>query len=132
MCCAACSCGTWRLKFVRCVRKAFCVHTNPFCPATASVCFYDQVNNEQAWRQLNRNVLMKTRKPTPVVRFAALRITQELFKTLGEDFMQMLPESIPFLSELMEDESEDVETLCQRLMKELEEISGEKLDEYLE
>ena len=95
MCCAACSCGTWRLKFVRCVRKAFCVHTNPFCPATASVCFYDQVNNEQAWRQLNRNVLMKTRKPTPVVRFAALRITQELFKTLGEDFMQMLPESIP-------------------------------------
>ena len=90
------------------------------------------MNNEQAWRQLNRNVLMKTRKPTPVVRFAALRITQELFKTLGEDFMQMLPESIPFLSELMEDESEDVETLCQRLMKELEEISGEKLDEYLE
>ena len=75
---------------------------------------------------------MKTRKPTPAVRFAALRITQELFKTLGEDFMLMLPESIPFLSELMEDESEDVEALCQQLMKELEEISGEKLDEYLE
>ena len=113
-------------------------HNFVFAPPSSIACLCNilcdakQVRNEKAWRQINRNVLMQTRKPSPAVRFAALRVTQELFKTLGEDFMMMLPESIPFLSELMEDESEEVEALCQRLMKQLEEMSGEKLDEYLE
>jgi U3 small nucleolar RNA-associated protein 10 len=91
-----------------------------------------QVGSEKIWRQLNRNLLMKTRDTNPRVRFAALRIVQELFKTIGEDFLMMLPESIPFLSELMEDENDEVERLTQKVTKELEEMSGEKMDEYLE
>ena len=43
----------------------------------------------------------------------------------------MLPESIPFLSELMEDDSADVETLCHKVVKEIEEMSGENLQEYM-
>jgi U3 small nucleolar RNA-associated protein 10 len=43
----------------------------------------------------------------------------------------MLPESIPFLSELMEDDNTEVEGLCQKVVKEIEEVSGEDLQEYL-
>ena len=36
------------------------------------------------------------------VRFAVLKVLQELYTRLGEEFMVLLPETIPFLAELME------------------------------
>ena len=36
------------------------------------------------------------------VRFAVLKVLQELYTRLGETFMVLLPETIPFLAELME------------------------------
>ena len=43
----------------------------------------------------------------------------------------LLPETIPFMAELLEDESPYVETLCRRLKELIEELSGEELDPYL-
>ena len=39
------------------------------------------------------------------VRFAALKVLEGFHARLGEDFMVLLPETIPFLAELMEGES---------------------------
>jgi hypothetical protein len=39
------------------------------------------------------------------VRFAVLRALQELYTRLGEEFVVLLPETIPFLAELMEGKS---------------------------
>lgn len=36
------------------------------------------------------------------VRFAVLKVLQELYVKLGEEFMVLLPETIPFLAECME------------------------------
>jgi U3 small nucleolar RNA-associated protein 10 len=36
------------------------------------------------------------------VRFAALKMIEELSKKLGEDYMVLLPETIQFLAELLE------------------------------
>ena len=36
------------------------------------------------------------------VRFAVLKVLQELYTRYGEEFMVLLPETIPFLAELME------------------------------
>ena len=38
------------------------------------------------------------------VRFAALKVLESFHARLGEDFMVLLPETIPFLAELMEGE----------------------------
>ena len=59
------------------------------------------------------------------------RTFQEFFNLVGEEYIVMLPESIPFLSELMEDDSAEVEALCQKVVKEIEDVSGEDLQEYL-
>ncbi len=40
--------------------------------------------------------------PTKKVRFAVLKVLQELYAKLGEEFLVLLPETIPFLAELME------------------------------
>ena len=35
------------------------------------------------------------------VRYALLKVLQEIYTKLGEEFMVLLPETIPFLAELM-------------------------------
>ena len=40
------------------------------------------------------------------VRFGALQVEEEIANKLGEEFMVLLPEAIPFLAELMEGKTE--------------------------
>lgn len=54
----------------------------------------------------------------------------EVAKKLGDDFMPLLPETVPFLAELMEDENSDVEKQCQASIQELERTLGESLQKY--
>jgi U3 small nucleolar RNA-associated protein 10 len=49
---------------------------------------------------------------------------------LGEDFLPLLPETVPFLAELLEDEEESVESACQKAVQNLEEVLGEPLKKY--
>ncbi|KAF2986080.1 hypothetical protein EK904_013715 [Melospiza melodia maxima] len=64
------------------------------------------------------------------VRFAALLALIEVAQKLKENYLVLLPESIPFLAELMEDECEEVEQQCQKTIQQLEVILGEPLQSY--
>lgn len=44
--------------------------------------------------------------------------------------MSLLPETVPFISELLEDDNPDVGKQCQRSVQELEKILGEPLQKY--
>jgi hypothetical protein len=48
-----------------------------------------------------------------------------------EEYLVLLPETLPFLAELMEDPVEEVEAEVQELLAELTELSGEDLKEML-
>lgn len=52
-------------------------------------------------------------------------------RKIGENFAPLLPESIPFLAELMEDENQDVEKAVKQTIREVEKATGESLDKYL-
>ncbi|XP_009700192.1 PREDICTED: LOW QUALITY PROTEIN: HEAT repeat-containing protein 1 [Cariama cristata] len=64
------------------------------------------------------------------VRFAALLALVDVAQKLKENYLVLLPESIPFLAELMEDECEEVEQQCQKTIQQLEVILGEPLQSY--
>ena len=51
---------------------------------------------------------------------------------VGEEYLILLPECLPFLSELMEDDSSDVIDLTSEIIRYIEELSGEKLTQYLQ
>lgn len=61
---------------------------------------------------------------------AALETLCDMAKKLGEDFLPLLPETIPFLAELLEDEDESVEKASQKAVQGLEEVLGEPLQKY--
>ena len=84
------------------------------------------------------------------VKIAVLKIVHEIYSKLGEEFAVLLPETIPFLAELMEgetvpadgvthhdlvslviaDESLDVEKQAHSVIVLIEEIVGESVQQY--
>ncbi|KAL3472148.1 hypothetical protein BJX99DRAFT_10862 [Aspergillus californicus] len=67
----------------------------------------------------------------PHTRLAALKAEQSLTDTLGEDWLALLPEMLPYISELMEDEDENVEREVRKWVKQIEGVLGERLDDML-
>ncbi|XP_008571640.1 PREDICTED: HEAT repeat-containing protein 1 [Galeopterus variegatus] len=96
------------------------------CIAQFSVAMAD----DSLWKPLNYQILLKTRDSSPKVRFAALITVLALAEKLKENYIVLLPESIPFLAELMEDECEEVERQCQKTVQQLEVTLGEPLQSY--
>lgn len=96
------------------------------CIAQFSVAMAD----DSLWKPLNYQILLKMRHSSAKVRFAALLVLVDLVEKLRENYLALLPETIPFLAELMEDESVEVEQQCQKTIKRLESILGESLQSY--
>uniref|UniRef100_A0A673MT98 HEAT repeat-containing protein 1 n=1 Tax=Sinocyclocheilus rhinocerous TaxID=307959 RepID=A0A673MT98_9TELE len=88
------------------------------------------MGDDSQWKVLNYQILLKTRHSSPKVRFSALVMLLELACKLRENYMVLLPETIPFLAELMEDECEEVEQQVQKVIHEMETILGEPLQSY--
>ena len=98
------------------------------CLAQFSVAMADDL----LWKPLNYQILLKTRNSSPKVRFAALITVLALAEKLSENYIVLLPESILFLAELMEEECEEVQHQCQKTIQQLETILGEPLQSYSE
>ncbi|RDD43642.1 HEAT repeat-containing protein 1 [Trichoplax sp. H2] len=88
------------------------------------------IENDALWKPLHYQICLKTRHKSPQVRFASVKIIGELYRRLGENFILLLPETIPFLAELMEDESVEVEKECQEVVAVIENITGESVEKF--
>ncbi|CAI5981007.1 unnamed protein product [Closterium sp. NIES-65] len=82
------------------------------------------------WKQLNHQVLMCTRSERVRSRQLSLRVVNEIVDRVREEYVVLLPESIPFLAELLEDSDANVAESAKSLVKKLEELSGEELTQY--
>uniref|UniRef100_A0A336KP64 HEAT repeat-containing protein 1 n=1 Tax=Culicoides sonorensis TaxID=179676 RepID=A0A336KP64_CULSO len=88
------------------------------------------VADDSLWKQLNLYLLEKMRGAEPELKIYILQVCLEIARRLGEDYLQLLPETIPFFAELMESDDFDVERSVQRALQELETIVGEDLQKY--
>ena len=78
----------------------------------------------------SEQVLMCTRNIKLRPRLLALRIVKLLAEQLKEEYLVLLPETLPFLAELLEDSELDVVAKSQEIIKILETNSGESLSQY--
>ncbi|KAF8975950.1 HEAT repeat-containing protein 1 [Entomortierella lignicola] len=88
------------------------------------------LSNDSLWKPLNYQVMLKTREDNKHIRLSALKVLQEFYKRLGEEFLILLPETIPFLAELMEDDDHEVEALTQQVIADIEVYLGGSLQKY--
>jgi U3 small nucleolar RNA-associated protein 10 len=70
------------------------------CPCVAQLAV--AAGKEDMWKPLNHQLLLKTRHKTAEVRYAAVIVLKEVYTKLGSEFMSLLPETVPFLAELLE------------------------------
>ncbi|ORX73887.1 BP28CT-domain-containing protein [Linderina pennispora] len=89
------------------------------------------VSNDAMWKRINMDVMMKSRADAPAVRVGALIVQQAFYDKLGEEFLILLPETIPYLAELLEDDDHRVERATQETIKTIESYLGESLQSYL-
>lgn len=83
-------------------------------------------------KELNGAILKHLRSETASVRLAAIKCEQQLTDRLGEEWLSMLPEMLPFISELQEDDDDVVEKETHRWIVKIEGVLGESLDAMLQ
>lgn len=64
------------------------------------------------------------------VRLGVLKSVCEVAKKLADSYLPLLPETMPFFAELLEDEEEVVENTCRAVVQDLESILGEEISKY--
>jgi len=83
-------------------------------------------------KELNGAILKHLRSESASVRLAAVKCEQALTDRLGEEWLSMLPEMLPFISELQEDDDDVVEKETHRWIGKIENVLGESLDSMLQ
>jgi U3 small nucleolar RNA-associated protein 10 len=87
--------------------------------------------NEQLWKPLNFAVLEACGHATRYeVRKAGVSCLLSIIETIGEEYMILLPECLPVLSELLEDDDE-IACMAKECVRQGEELLGESLEDSL-
>ncbi|KAI3647864.1 hypothetical protein MP228_008085 [Amoeboaphelidium protococcarum] len=82
-------------------------------------------------KHLNTSILEKMRHQSADVRKRAISLLRYLYSQNGDSLLAFLPESMPVIAELLEDDDEEVEKKCRELIRVIEGCLGESLDEHL-
>ncbi|XP_074109460.1 HEAT repeat containing 1 homolog l(2)k09022 [Cotesia typhae] len=95
------------------------------------VAFFAAATSDAAvHKKIIYQTLLKTQHKESHVRGTALNAVVEIARKLQEDFMPFLPETVPFLAELLEDGEKQVEKATLEAVRTLEDILGEPLQKY--
>ena len=63
---------------------------------------------------------------------AVLDIVEVFVEKRGENYLTVLPDSVNFLVEALEDDDQRVENRCRLLTKKMEEVFGQSVESYFE
>lgn len=88
------------------------------------------VTDDTLWKDINCQIMLKARHRLPEVRSICIDATLAVAEKLGENFLPLLPDSIPFLAELMEDEQEDIEQKTRKAIQQMEKYVNEPIESY--
>ena len=89
-------------------------------------------DDETQWKYLNYQVLLYVRHNSYKIRLRVLQIVSIFLDKKGENYLAVLPDSVPLMAEALEDDDPRVEKECKKLLKKMEEIFGHSVENYFE
>ena len=98
-------------------------------PAIAELAIATDSTNHH--REMNITILKHMRSDSAAERLAAVQCERVLTERLGEEWLALLPEMLPFINEALEDDDEDVEKEVGTWVSEIENVLGESIDPML-
>ena len=103
---------------------------NSIIPAITA--FADAVSASQDnLKTLNTSIMALLKHEDDSVRLAAVQCERAVTQHLAFDWLNLLPEMLPVISELLEDDNEEVERECLAWVREIEGVTGESLEGML-
>ena len=72
--------------------------------------------SDALWKPLNYQILLKMRSRDKKVQLACLKTIHRFWEEFKEDFLLLLPDVLPFLGEVMEEEDDEVVKSAQQLL----------------
>ncbi|KAM0713461.1 hypothetical protein Q7P37_010423 [Cladosporium fusiforme] len=82
-------------------------------------------------KTLNTEIMALLKHENEEVRLAAVQCERAVTQGLGFEWLNLLPEMLPVISELLEDDNEEVERECLAWVREIEGVTGESLEGML-
>lgn len=100
--------------------------------ATSVTSIARAVGEEGVLKGLNRDLLdVARRASSTAVAMAAVSVLQHFWTEVGDDLLALVPETAPFLSELLGNPNPEVVEATQDLVRVIEKVLGEPMDQYL-
>lgn len=99
-----------------------------------SKCVQDLVknfNDFQMVKSLQMKILAKTKEKNKVKKLYALHVLHQFILANTEEYVTYLPDAVPYLVELYEDDSEDIQRLLVSAFRDIELIINEPISNYL-
>ena len=82
------------------------------------------------WKHLHFQTLLQLRDERPGVRMAVLAVLRECVTDRADTYLPVLPDAVPFLQEILEDDNSEVEAACQDFIQHMESVFGQNLESY--
>jgi U3 small nucleolar RNA-associated protein 10 len=119
-----------RAPLVDLLASATTLAANSIIPSITA--FADSVSASQDnLKTLNSSIMALLKHEDDAVRLAAVQCERAVTQHLAFDWLNLLPEMLPVISELLEDDNEEVERECLAWVREIEGVTGESLEGML-
>jgi U3 small nucleolar RNA-associated protein 10 len=87
--------------------------------------------SQDHFKAINGELLQLLRGDNPIGRASAVKCEVLLTKSLGEEWLALLPEMLPVIAELLEDDDDIVGRETRAWVRAVEEETGESMDSML-
>merc|ERR1719384_860799 len=91
------------------------------------VCLANTTKDINLWNELNKKILLLTGNKNNIIRSAAVDALLGLFSLMGHSWLNCLPQTLQYISELLQDNDEDVMQRTKTLVSRIELLTQSKL-----
>ena len=74
--------------------------------------------------------MFQLRDERPGVRLSMLEVLKQCVSDRTDTYLPVLPDAVPFLQEILEDDDAEVECVCQDFIQHMETVFGQNLESY--
>jgi len=87
-------------------------------------------SDDTKWKFLHYQLLLGLRDPRSAVRAAILGVLKDSVTDRGDTYLPVLPDAVPFLQEILEDDDQAVEAECRSFIQHMETTFGQNIESY--
>ncbi len=98
---------------------------------SAIVALASKARSEENFKVINSVLMEYMTSESAAVRLAAIETERELYAELGTEWAKMLPPTVPIISEVMEDEDDNVIDAAQLWIATIEKVTGISMQKLL-